>query len=84
MVTMPIADKADDILKKELEKEYFENNNISLIDDDVLHLFENLRINGIKIALNAGYSRQIIYKIIKHFGLVNYVDDLFLARSATW
>ena len=43
IVIMPIADKAEDILKKELEKEYFENNNISLIDDDVLHLFENLR-----------------------------------------
>ena len=81
IVIMPIVDKAGDILKKELEKEYFENNNISLIDDDVLHLFENLRINGIKIALNTGYSRQMQHKIIKHFDLVNYVDDFISSEE---
>ena len=78
---MPIADKAEDILKKELEKEYFEKNKISLIDDDVLNLFDNLRINGIKIALNTGYSRQMQHNIIKHFDLVNYVDDFISSEE---
>ena len=78
---MPIADKAEDILKKELEKEYFEKNNISLVDDEVLHLFENLRINGIKIALNTGYSRQMQHNIIKHFGLINYIDDFISSEE---
>jgi len=81
---MPIADKAEDILKKELEKEYFEKNNISLVDDEVLHLFDNLRINGIKISLNTGYSKQLQHQIINHFELEQHVDDFISSEEVIY
>ena len=80
----PIVDKAEKILKTELETTYFKHNNISLIDDSVIDLFDNLRINGIKIALNTGYSKAIQDQIIDHFNLHNKVDDYISSEEVNY
>lgn len=84
ITVMPIVDKTHEILKLELKKEYFEKNNISLIDDNVLNLFDSLRINGIKIALNTGYSRSMQHNIIKHFNLEQHVDDFISSEEVSY
>jgi len=66
--------QAEQNLVMELEKSYFDNGEIELIDSKLLDMFDNLRINGIKIALNTGYPIRMQEKIVEHFGLENRVD----------
>ena len=70
----PRVKEAEEILLEELEKSYFENNNIELIDDKLLDFFDSLRINGIKVALNTGYPKNFQEKIIDHFNLEGRID----------
>ena len=48
-----------DNFKKNLKKSYFEEGDIKLIHPNLPKSFNNLRKNGIKIALNTGYSVDI-------------------------
>ena len=58
-----------------LHEEYFsENSKISLIDEDLLHFFENIRTKGVKISLNTGYTEDLQKKLIEKFNLQDYVD----------
>ncbi len=66
--------QAEQNLILELEKNYFDNGQIELIDSELLDMFDNLRINGIKIALNTGYPKRMQQKIVEHFDLENKVD----------
>ena len=66
--------QAEQNLIIELEKNYFDNGQIELIDPELLDMFDNLRINGIKIALNTGYPKRMQQKIVNHFGLDGRVD----------
>ena len=66
--------QAEQNLIIELEKNYFDNGQIELVDSELLDMFDNLRINGIKIALNTGYPKRMQEKIISHFGLDGRVD----------
>ena len=69
-----IVDTAEIKLIKELEKEYFENTNIKLMDG-TLDLFDTLRTNNVKVALNTGYPKALQKKIIGHFDLNNHIDS---------
>lgn len=62
-------------LIKNLEKEYFKQGNIELVDNELLDFFDLLRINGVKVALNTGYPRQMQEKIIEHFNLSGHIDN---------
>ena len=66
--------EAEKKLLKELEKNYFENEKIKLIDEELLNMFDSLRINGVKIALNTGYPKKFQKKIIDHFNLEDRID----------
>lgn len=67
--------KAEFELENELTKNYFENGEIKVIDESIFDFFANLRINGVKIALNTGYSSKLQKQIIEHVGLKGCIDD---------
>ena len=70
----PKVNEAEKLLVEELEKSYFEDKNIELIDDGLLDFFDSLRINGVKVALNTGYPKDFQNKIIDYFDLGGRVD----------
>jgi phosphonatase-like hydrolase len=79
-----ILHEAETIFIEELEKKYFQENNISLIDkDNLTYLFDRLRINGVKVALNTGYSKSLQEKLIKHFNLNDKIDDYISSSNVT-
>tara|TARA_B100000925_G_scaffold40088_1_gene26169 strand:- start:682 stop:1353 length:672 start_codon:yes stop_codon:yes gene_type:complete len=67
--------KAEYELENELNKNYFENGNIEVIDPGIFDFFGNLRLNGVKIALNTGYDNKLQKRIIEHLGLKGCIDD---------
>ncbi len=67
--------KAEHELEEELNKNYFENGEIEVIDPSIFDFFSNLRINGVKIALNTGYNAKLQKKIIEHVGIKGCIDD---------
>lgn len=67
--------KAESELEYELNKNYFENGEIELIDPNIYDFFSNLRINGVKVALNTGYNSKLQKRIIEHVGLQGCIDD---------
>ncbi len=70
----PIIEQASIRLVDELDKVYFQDKNIELIDNNLLQFFDDLRSDGIKVALNTGYPHEFQNKIIHHFNLQNHVD----------
>lgn len=66
--------EAEKNLVIELEKNYFTEGKIHLIDKNLLNIFDKLRINGIKIALNTGYPKELQEKIIDHCNLTYRID----------
>ena len=67
--------KAEKELEDELTTNYFENGEIEVIDPSIYDFFANLRINGIKIALNTGYNSKLQRRIIEHLDLKYCIDD---------
>ena len=63
-----IVRKAENELIKELEREYFSNSNLCLMDNTV-NVFNELKFNNIKVCLNTGYPKNLQEKIVKHFNL---------------
>mgnify|MGYP001180403705 FL=1 len=70
----PVIKEASIRLIDELDKLYFQDKNIELIDSNLLPFFDNLRRDGIKVALNTGYPQDFQHKIIHHFNLQNHID----------
>jgi phosphonatase-like hydrolase len=59
-----------------LNDAYFgKHSRISLIDPELPNFFQQLRLSGVKIALNTGYGRNFQKKIINHFNMNEYIDD---------
>ena len=69
------TNKAKNLLIEELDKEYFKNDGIKLIDPNLPIFFEKLRLHNIKIALNTGYPEYFQKKLIDKFDLDLYIDD---------
>jgi len=61
--------------KKNLKESYFSKNSVKLIHPNVPTLFDNMRYNGTKIALNTGYSSDIQMQLIKMLKLDEMIDD---------
>ena len=66
-----LRQKFDDNLKQQ----YFSKKSVKLIDPSVPELFDKIRYNGTKIALNTGYSKEIQSAIINNLHLNNIIDD---------
>ena len=79
----PLVKQAEKNLLQELEETYFKDNNVSLMDYSLLNFFENLRINGIKVALNTGYPSAFQEKIIDHLHMRNYIDSYISSESVS-
>ena len=80
-----LMNKAEKIFPVKLNQMYFdEPNNISLIHDELFDLFDVLRINGVKIALNTGYPKDIQQKIIEKFNLDLHVDDYISSEDVNY
>ena len=60
----PIVTNAEKVLLEALHNEYFNKKNIELVEDKIVNLFDMLRINGIKIALNTEYPKDLQNQII--------------------
>ena len=67
-----IVNTAEKNLLTILEREYFTNENIKLMDN-TLELFDYMRRNNVKVALNTGYPSSL-QKIINHFDLKDNID----------
>jgi len=80
----PRVNEAEKLLLEELEKNYFDNNKIQLIDDELLDFFDGLRINGIKVALNTGYPKDFQNKIIDHFNLKGRIDTWISSEEVSY
>ena len=63
------------LFEDNLKQTYFTRNAVKLIDPSVPKLFEGMRWNGTKIALNTGYSSEIQLAIIKNLHLDEIIDD---------
>jgi len=66
---------AENLLLKDLQEEYFNNNRLELIDDDVLNFFDYCRMNGIYVALNTGYPKVLQEDIIDYLGIRDRIDS---------
>jgi len=66
-----------------LKKEYLNNPNVILINDNIPHFFNALRDQDIKIALNTGYNREIQKLLIDKFDLHNCIDDYISSEEVT-
>lgn len=58
-----------------LKKNYFLTSNISLMDKKMPYLFNKIRENNIKIALNTGYNSEIQTSIIENLKMNEFIDD---------
>jgi phosphonatase-like hydrolase len=67
--------KLHDNFNTNLKERYFSSDNIKLIDNKMPNLFEYLRSNDIKIALNTGYNKDIQQAIISKLHMNKYIDD---------
>lgn len=67
-----------------LKSEYFEKSSISLIDESMPDLFNNLRKNDIKIALNTGYSKEIQENIIDKLHMNEFIDGYISSEDVRY
>ena len=78
----------DDILpemlasfKRELKNNYFNDKSIKLVDDNLPTLFNKLRQNGVKIALNSGFSVDIQEALIENLNMRDFIDGYISSES---
>ena len=78
----------DDILpdmlasfKRELKNNYFNDKSIKLVDDNLPTLFNKLRQNGVKIALNSGFSVDIQEALIENLNMMEFIDGYISSES---
>lgn len=64
-----------ELFNDNLKQTYFARNSVSLIDPRVPQLFDEMRCNGVRIALNTGYSSEIQLAIINNLRLGGMIDD---------
>ena len=67
--------------KRDLKKNYFEDKSIKLIDNKLPILFNKLRENGIKIALNSGFSVDIQEALIENLNMREFIDGYISSES---
>ena len=70
-----IRKKMESSFNENLKEHYFNHNNISLVDENIPEIFEEIRKKDIKIALNTGYSKEMQEQIINHLHMKDYIDD---------
>lgn len=70
---------------KSIQNHYFnKNNSIELINPELPNTFENLRLNGVKIALNTGYTYEIQEEIIYKLGMRTMIDGYISSQGVNY
>lgn len=67
--------------KDGLRTNYFQDKNVQLIDTELPTHFNNLRQNGIKIALNSGFSVDIQEALIDNLNMREFIDGYISSES---
>ena len=67
-----------------LKNEYTKNNSVKLIHPDLPDYFNMLRDNGIKVALNTGYNKDIQNLLIDKLNMTNFIDDCISSDEVTY
>jgi phosphonatase-like hydrolase len=67
--------------KKNLKKSYFEESAVKLIHPDLANSFNLLRSNGVKIALNTGYSVDIQEALLDALNMRDFIDGYISSES---
>jgi phosphonatase-like hydrolase len=79
-----MVDIAEEKLIEDLKDNYFNKPGISLVDDELFNFFDCARINGIKIVLNTGYSKEFQQEIVNHFNFDLHVDDFISSEEVKY
>ena len=66
-----------------LRKEYTENPNVKLINENLPYFFNAIRDQDIKVTLNTGYNKDIQKLLIYKFNLTDYVDDYISSQEVS-
>jgi len=66
---------------KNIEKAYFEDDILSLIDPKLPEYMNNLRENGMKVALNTGYPVKIQNAIMEKLNMHEFIDGFVSAET---
>ncbi len=66
-----------------LKKEYTENPNVTLINNNIPSFFNALRDQDIKICLNTGYNKDIQKLLIDKFNLHENIDDYISSEEVS-
>ena len=64
-----------------LKERYLSSSNISLIDEKIPELFNNIRCKDIKITLNTGYSKDIQKYIINKLRMEEFIDNYISSQE---
>lgn len=64
-----------------LKSEYQKPGNLSLIDANLPNLFNKLRANGIKIALNTGFSTDLQETVLDRLNMRHFIDGYISSES---
>ena len=78
-----LIEESERVFNRELERAYFEDEGVELMDPKVLDLFEDLRCHGTKVALNTGYSSAMQRRLCDHLQLTHSVDAMVAADEVT-
>jgi phosphonatase-like hydrolase len=67
--------------KKSLRKSYFDDGVVKLIDSNMPCLFNRLRKNNIKIALNTGFSVDLQEALLESLNMYDFIDGYISSES---
>lgn len=67
--------------KKSLRKSYFDDGVVKLIDPNMPRLFNRLRKNNIKIALNTGFSVDLQEALLESLKMRDFIDGYISSES---
>jgi phosphonatase-like hydrolase len=79
--TDELIEKAEGMLLKELQKQYFQDSNVTLVHPELKNQLQEFQAQGIKIALNTGYPIIMQEQIINHFSMEEFVDTWISSES---
>ena len=67
--------------KKNLRKSYFDDEVVKLIDPNMPSLFNRIRNNGVKIALNTGFSIDLQEALLESLNMRDFIDGYISSES---
>lgn len=73
-----------DSFKYKIKENYFEKQNVKLIDENLPDLFNHFRNNGIKIVLNSGFSKDIQTELVTGLNMDTFIDGYISSEEVSY